>query len=155
MRVRRPGRKRNGATLIEAAIVLFTFLVLIMGTMDLAMYQLRANIISEAARQGARMAIIHGNVSPRPAGDASWGPTQVGPVSATDNSAPVQAIKPFLYGLDPSSVTVTFTWLDGSNDPYFQNRVKVTLDASYAPMMAFVLRGSIPIHSTAVMPIAH
>jgi Flp pilus assembly protein TadG len=140
---------------VESAIILFTFLVIVMGMIDLAMYQLRANMLTEACRQGVRAAIVHGSISPRPAGDTSWGPTQIGPVNGNDGSAAVQAIKPFLYGIDPTSVTITITWPDAGNDPTNGNRVNVAIDGSYSPMITFVFSGSIPIHATSMMPIAH
>lgn len=135
--------------------MLFTFLLLILGMIDLTLYQLRANILAEAARQGARLAIIHGSISPRPSGVASWGPAKVGPSHADSGAAPIQAIKQFLYGIDPSTVTVTYTWLDAGNDPQSQNRVQVEVDGSYRPMMTFLFTGSIPIKSTSTMVIAH
>ena len=155
MRLRSLKSRRRGATVVETAIILFTFLVIVMGMIDLGMYQLRANLLTEACRQGVRAAIVHGSISPRPTSDTSWGPKQIGPVKGNDPSAAVQAIQPFLYGIDPSTVTITITWPDGGNDPTADNRVKVAIDGSYSPMMTFIVNGSIPIHATSMMPIAH
>ena len=147
--------RRRGGTVVEAAIVLTVFLTLVLGMIDLAMYLTRANIIAEAARQGTRQAIVHGSISPRPTQMAAWGPTTIGPVNANDSSAIVQAIKPYLYGLDPTTVFITASWPDGGNDPNSDNRVRVKVETTYRPMITFLFSGSLPISATSTMVIVH
>src|SRR5262245_26201074 len=55
---------RRGAVLAEAAIVIFVFLILVFGMMDLGIGVARNNALSQAARQGVRQAIVHGRLAP-------------------------------------------------------------------------------------------
>src|SRR5262245_23946616 len=91
--------KRRGATLVEGAVVLLAFLLLILGVIDLGVGVLRYHVVAQAARAGARQAIVHGNQSPR--ATSSWGPGTV-TVKGDDTSSEVSnAVRPYLTGLNP------------------------------------------------------
>jgi Flp pilus assembly protein TadG len=147
---RAENRKRRGATLVESVITLTVFLVLILGMIDLGLGLFRFIILTEAARQGARQAIVHGSNASSAQG--TWGPTTYSQ-PATDTGAIAQAIKPYLTGLDPSQVTITVTWLDGGTSE--GNRVQVTVAYTYQPMTTFAISGTLPLSSSSTMPIAH
>ena len=91
-------RLRRGATAIELAIVLTLFLTLVFGMLDLGIAVFRYHIVCEAARQGARQAIVHGKLSDKL---GTWGPA---PLSLTGHgceslgirhSAAANGIRPF------------------------------------------------------------
>jgi TadE-like protein len=143
---------RRGVTTVEAALVFLTFLILVLGMLDLGLAVFRNHLVCEAARQGARQAIVHGSLVPSAMG--VWGPDPVGPVPATDPQALAQAVQPFLADFDPGTVTVQARWLDGGNAP--GQRVQVTVDATY-PLLLPSLVGvpSLSLHASSTMAIAH
>ncbi len=143
-------RRRKGATLVEAALVLPVFLMLIVGMIDLGLGVLQAHVLSTAARQAARQAIVRGGLA---SGLGSWGPGEYGPVSLADSGAIAQAIRSYVPGIDPSTVTVDVQWLDGSNQP--ESRVRVTLTHAYQPITTYVVSGTIPLTASSTMRIAH
>lgn len=56
---RRPVRREGGAALIEFAITFVLFLLVVLGTMELALTYFAWNKVSEAARDGARYLIVN------------------------------------------------------------------------------------------------
>ena len=98
IRRRRGHPSRNGVTMVEMAIVLMVFLTLVLGMLDLGIAVFRHHVIAEAARQGARQAIVHGSLADKL---GPWGPdTFSGP--ADTSSSLVDAIRPCLAGMDPA-----------------------------------------------------
>ena len=75
--------------MVETAIVLSVYLMLILGTFDLGTATYRYNTLSQAARQGARQAIVHGSLA-SPAMTV-WGPSTYN-CTAGDGSAYAQAV---------------------------------------------------------------
>jgi Flp pilus assembly protein TadG len=192
MQLRHARRNRRGAALVETAVVLSVFLGLVFGMLDLGLAVFRRHIICEAARQGARIAAVHGYLAPTN-GYAmnAWGPI---PQDASSNngalaqflytnatgtpypSYSVQAdnssddlansIRPYLPGLDPSTVTINIQWLDGNND--LGNRVMVTVSTNYnifislGTVISLLTRtnstqgnNSTPLSASSTMTIAH
>jgi hypothetical protein len=165
MRFQRKKPDRRGVTLVEAAIVLLVFLMLVLGMLDLGLGVLQYNSVSHAARQGARQAIVHGWMAPTkpPWYGGPWGPpgSYPGANPYTVNGANssdwiVKALQDggALAGLDPNTVTIQVQWPDGSNNP--DNRVSVTVSSSYSPIMTWIF-GNHPItlSATSTMLIAH
>ena len=144
-------RCRRGASLVEAGIILSVFLTFVLGTLDFALGVFKYNIASGAARQGARLASVHGSLAPSSMGQ--WGPAAYSG-KGNDTNAIAQAIKPTLVGLDSSKVTIQVQWLDGSND--FEKRVRVTVTTPYKPIMTSIF-GNVTFNLTATstVPIAH
>ncbi len=64
MRRRTLMMRRRGASMVEAAIILPVFLTLILGMLDLSTGVFRHQLVSQAARQGVRRAIVHGKLAP-------------------------------------------------------------------------------------------
>jgi Flp pilus assembly protein TadG len=164
-------RDRRGAALVEAAVMSSLFLSLVFGMLDLGGALFRKHITCEAARQGARAAIVHGYFSSRNSTMDSWGPTPpYYPVLtsrslyASSASYTVQAdsasdelaltIRPYLAGLDPSTVTIQIQWPDGNND--LGNRVSVTVRTSYQTITLFSFSNlPITLVASSTMTIAH
>ncbi|MCI0456602.1 MAG: pilus assembly protein [Gemmataceae bacterium] len=148
MRQLRPVRRR-GATLVEGAIVLSAFLLLILGVIDLGMGVLRYHVVAQAARAGARQAIVHGNQTPR--ATSSWGPSTI-TVKGDDTSSEVSnAIRPYLTGLNPANVDIKVEWPAGTND--MDAPVRVTVTTSHQPMLLFDI-AAIPLTASSTMRIA-
>ena len=75
MRRTAAGHKRRGTALVEAAIVTSVFVALVFGMIDLGIALFQKHVASEAARQGARNAIVHGYLAPSDSTMNAWGPT--------------------------------------------------------------------------------
>ena len=145
--------------------------MLVFGMLDLAIVLFRKHVVSEGARQGARIAIVHGYLAPNSSTANAWGPTppycpplpaqslysgatsyEVGADQADDEFA--GAIRPYLAGLDPSTVTLGIAWPDGNNEP--GNRVTVTVSVPYQHIVPFVFdRAPITLGASSTMTIVH
>jgi Flp pilus assembly protein TadG len=152
----RQGRgKRRGGTLVESTFTTLAFMALLLGTVDMGVGIMRMHIVSEAARQGARKAIVQGdkNYTPSKFNGGAWGPS-----AFTDNgnsSSPiVTTIKPYLTGLDPSQVTINVTWPDGNNN--LESRVTYQVSTTWSPMITWVFGSpTYTLTGTSTMQIAH
>jgi Flp pilus assembly protein TadG len=144
--------------MIEAALIILLFITIILSMIDLGVAVLRYNLLSEAARQGARQAIVHGNLAPSNWNGGPWSPKSGYPgvnpykVSASSSSdAIASGIRAYLPTIDPSKVNITVQWPDG--DILLNQRVQVTLTYTYQPMTTFFV--PITLTATSTMPIAH
>ena len=143
---------RRGATAVETAIVMLVLLTLVFGMLDLGVAIFRHHNLAQAARQGARKAIVHGNLSSQL---GAWGPETV-TCKASDPSPIAEAIRPFLVSLDLSKVDIVVEWLDGGNDGMSGHRVQVRVSAPYKPIMTFIFGNpSFTLRAESTMPIAH
>lgn len=137
--------------MVETAIISSVFLLLILGTFDLGLATYRFNTLSQAARQGARKAIVRGKLAP-PAMTA-WGPATYNG-TAGDGSVYAQAVSPMLVGFVLNDVTIKVEWPDGDNA--LQQRVRYTVTTTYRPLLTSVFSNSSYTQSAAsTMPIAH
>src|SRR4051812_15031852 len=95
--------QRRGASILESALTLPVFLILVLGTLDLGMGVFRQHTISAAARSGARLAIVHGYNAPDPTGSWSgpWG-SQTIDVPLSDSNVPIAVeLRPLLVASNP------------------------------------------------------
>src|SRR4051812_48740135 len=130
-------RRRRGASMVEAVITTTALTTLMLGMVDMGVGIFRMHILSEAARQGARQAAVHGaEADPNPPHSGrlgSWGPTTVGPLAGNSGDSKVAGMLPYLSGLDLSTVNVTFQWPDNNNN--IESRVQVTVTTTWSPML--------------------
>ncbi len=135
-------RARRGAAVTEMAVILPVLLLFVLGIIDFAQIMYAYGAVSEAARVGARYAIVHGAASSAP----------VGP---TANDATVQAeVQAAALALNTANLTVASNWAQGSNEP----NCPVTVTATYScPLTAGKLIGwnSITVSGTTTMIITH
>jgi hypothetical protein len=166
-----PRSRRRGATLVEAAVSISLFLTLVVGMLDLGITLFRRHVLSQAARQGARIAIVHGYLAPNHSAADSWGPTPsyfpalgsrslyadaaYQEVRADDpNDALAAAIRPYLPGIDPSTVTLQIAWPEGDNDVGNRVTVTVTAPASHVLRMFATGPGAV-LGASSTMTIVH
>jgi Flp pilus assembly protein TadG len=101
------GRKRvclsgeEGQTVVESAFSLLILLMTVLGIMDLGLALYSYDFVADAAREGARYAVVHGS-------------TCVGCV-ATQSSVETYVKSLGLGGIRSSDLTVTATWPDTSS----------------------------------------
>jgi hypothetical protein len=162
--------KRPGTSMAEAVVILIVFLILIVGTFDIGTAVFQNNLLSAAARNAARLAIVKGAKSPPANGGWSgrWGPW-TGTIYPRSNPYTVQASKstdpiaratlPYLSGMDPRAVTINVQWLDAnnsvSNDRTKVIKVRVTVYTPYQPLSTFFVSTAIPLSASSTMLISH
>lgn len=142
---------RDGATMVECAIVLPVLLLALFALLDLGLATTRYNALSESARQIARSAIIHGSLAPPEVG--TWGPTQfVG--TANDSSTIVQSVHGLLPTMPATLVNIQVTWPDNDNGP--RDRVRVQVSYTHHPLVPGLTGwGPIDLQSVATMHIVN
>src|SRR4051794_35321889 len=91
---------RRGAAMIETAFILIPLLIMTVGLLDFAVGVYRYHILSEAARQLARNAIVHGQYADRL---GQWGPTTYTAAADASNTI-ANTVRPYLVGIDPAAV---------------------------------------------------
>ncbi len=154
MRLSRQSRRRPGAVSIEAVVIFLVFMTLCLGMLDLGIGVFQYHVVSEAARQGARQAIVHGQMAPTGWNGGSWGPTTINEKANATGIPLVTAIQPYLVGIDLSQATIKAQWLDGGNAP--DQRVSVTVTSTYQPCITFIFGDTTySLSATSTMPIAH
>ena len=143
--------RRRGVAATELAIVILVFLTLIFGMIELAIVVFQYHVVSQGARQIARLAIVRGELAPPEL--TAWGPTTK-TVAADDTTDEVAlAGKGYLTGLDLSVTTIEVEWIDGSIA--LEKRVQITVTTTHQAILSFPLSGSWTLSGRSIMPIAH
>jgi hypothetical protein len=121
----------------------FPVVVLVMlATFDLAQLVYSYGAVAEASRCGARYAIVHGSMAGSP----------VGPTA--NNATVASVVKANAPALDPTRLTVTSSWGNGTNAA--SNPVTVTV--SYQcnlPASGLLGLGNVTVSSSTTMTITH
>jgi hypothetical protein len=120
---------------LELAIVLVVFILLTFGMFDLGLGVFHYHVLTNAARQAARRAIVHGanaNVL------GVWNPgsnasqlTDVKRDGTTINFD--KEIQDLLILCDLEHTTITLEWIDGNNAA--GSRVRATITSPYQPLV--------------------
>jgi Flp pilus assembly protein TadG len=105
--VRRGGS--GGQALAEFALVAPIFFLVLFGIIDFGRYVYYVQILNNAAREGARYAIVHGSNSLNPSGPPASGTTSSDPTG----TKVVAVVQNFAVGVigDTSVLTITPQWL--------------------------------------------
>jgi Flp pilus assembly protein TadG len=157
--------ERRGAVTAEAAIVIPVFLLMVLGTIDLGLGVSRYSLLSQAARQGARQAQVHGQLAAAGWNGGRWGPATIDqPLTATGVSA-VEAVRPTLATCPAADTRVKYEWLDGqlvngvatgSASDEAGSRVRVTVTSTYQPITTYILGGAtITLRASSTVLISH
>ena len=120
-RVTRDGER--GQAIVEFALILPVFLLLVFGFIDSARAVFQYITLADAAREGTRYAIVHGGASTSPSG-----PT------ANDAALQTQVLR---YTIGVPNVTVASTWPDGTNTR--GSTVSVVVTAPFVPLPSQLL----------------
>jgi Flp pilus assembly protein TadG len=112
MRAMERWREDRGSSLIEFALISFMFIILLAGVVEMGRMVLVYTTIANAARAGARYAIVHGGDRTGP------GATGVNAASGPGNVTNVQTVvKNFASAglLNTSALTITVSYPNGNN----------------------------------------
>jgi Flp pilus assembly protein TadG len=140
---RRPlrcNKSQAGGATIELAISLVILLTMTFGVIEVGHGFYAYSSVANAARDGARFAIVRGSAC------TSW--ATACPASATDVQNFIQSNTP--PGIDPSRLTVTTTWIP-NNKP--GSAVKVAVQYRFRFTMAFITVSDATITSSSQMVI--
>jgi len=145
-------RSRQGATLVETAIVLSVFITLVLGMVDLGYGVFKQHVLSQAARQLARKAIVRGELAQR---FNVWGPEEIDMTADVEHEV-ISSVSDKLVGWNLDEVNVNVSWPDGGNDPRNGDRIHVDISAPFRPTMTFILGNpSITLRGKSTMYVAH
>ncbi len=134
------------------AIVLSVFITLILGMVDLGYGVFKQHVLTQAARQLARRAVVHGQLADRL---QVWGPEEID-MRADGEHVIIESLADKLVGWDLTDVNVQVSWPDGDNDPRTGDRVRVQLTAPYQPTMTFIFGNpTFSLYADSTMYIAH
>jgi Flp pilus assembly protein TadG len=144
-----PRRRRRGAAMIEAALVLPVVLMFLFGILEYGRYILMMQVLTNAAREGAHYALTHTN------------PITIAGVTAGNANSDVTAvINKALAGQSLSGQTVSFYTSDtlGNNLGTWTNAqsgqsICVRITGNYPVIIANILRlpATIPVVAQCVM----
>lgn len=112
------GRDRSGAAAVEFAITTMTFLILVMGMVDLGRMFSAQHALDLGVIKAVRYAVVHGANASVPSSSSNTTAVQ---------SAFTAAVTPVLGATAAQSCTVSVTYASSSNAPGSQ----VTVQASY------------------------
>lgn len=134
MKLRFPGLRtpEGGQSLVEFALVLPIFMVLVLGLFDGARAVWNYNTLAEATREGTRYAIVN---------------------SSADSADIEDVVLDHASGLKQSGLTVTVT--PGAAPRDVGSTVEVRAEYDFAPLFAIVGLPSITMSSTSRMTIQH
>ena len=104
-RRRRPPTHRNGQALVEFAMIAPVFFLLVFAIIDFGRYVYYVQILNNAAREGARYAIVHGSRSLNPSG-----PPSPSDPSGDNVKAVVRDYSIGVTGSVPADFLVTVRW---------------------------------------------
>jgi Flp pilus assembly protein TadG len=110
---------RRGATLVEAALILLMFMMIVIGTMEFGRIVWIYDTISYVAREGSRYASVRGSAAP---------------ATATEQDIR-QAVLREAIGLDPAALTVAVAW-NPNKDP--TSTVSVTVAYSVTSLVPWI-----------------
>jgi Flp pilus assembly protein TadG len=136
---------RTGASTVEAAFTLIVFLMLVLGVLDLGIGVLRYHMACDAARIGARQAIVHGSQADKL---GSWD-------SGSAQSNITSSVASFLNagGVASGNYTVDVSYSPDNNPG---SAVTVTVTIPYTPLMTFIFGNpTINLTGSSRMYIAH
>jgi Flp pilus assembly protein TadG len=119
--------------LVECALCLTIFLMILFGSIDFGRMVFAYNFCSYAAREATRYAIVRGTVN------------------ATTSSAITSFVKHEAAGLDGSAITVTSTW---TPDHTPGSTIQVKVSYTFKPIAPYMPAGTFTLSSTSKMLIS-
>ena len=122
---------RRGSTMLEGALVMTTFVILLVGAMDFGRLGFAYSSVTYAAHQAARFAATNGSSSGHAASAAT--------IQANADSN--------LIGLNAGTLTVSVTWTPNNNPG---SQVQVAVSYGFQPLVVPISSKTLTLKSTAV-----
>ena len=129
MKIKRAQAGEDGQATVEFALTVVFLMFLIVVIIEMSMLLYTYSVVADAAKEGVRYAVVHGNHNSSPAGPGSS--------AAIDGAVGTGVVKTYAQFSfhDTSTMTVTVTYPDTANPPANQspNRVQVKVSYPYQP----------------------
>lgn len=124
-------RQEEGSAIIEFSLIAIAFIFLLLGVVEMGRMVLVYTTVANAARAGARYAIVHGNDRTGAGADGPSGPTDVaaGQVKTVVQNFASAGL------LTTGNLTITVGYPDTTNGP--GSRVSVTVSYPYDPLIPY------------------
>ncbi len=150
----RAKHNRRGGAVLELSFSLLLFLTLTLGAFDLGVGVFRNHVLSQAARQVARRAAVHGELA---TALGPWGPAQID-VLGNASGIPIvdgaDSVQGMLVGCDLSQTQIRIDWLEGNNK--VDSRVRATVTTPYQPALSFIFgNNQSTLSASSTMRISH
>lgn len=122
-------KSEDGQATVEFALTIVFVMFLIVGIIEMSMLLYTYSVVADAAKEGVRYAVVHGNHNSSPSG-----PGSTSAIDGTVGTGVVKTYAQFSFH-DTSTMTVTVTYPDTASPPANQspNRVQVKVTYPYQP----------------------
>lgn len=157
VRPRRHSQRRQiGQALVEFAVIIPIFLTLMYAVIEFGRFIYMVQILNNAAREGARYAIVHGEASFCPSGPVADA-TKACDIAGANVKAMVRG---FAIGVDPSSISFPTldsapqsAWIDGTGCRGC--RVTIEVSMPFSTLVPIVPLPTVTVKGTATLVINH
>lgn len=122
-------RKEEGQNLVEFSLVAVMFIIVLLGVVEMGRMVLVYNALANAAKAGARYAIVHGADRTGSGYDGPSLPGSSGQVVTVTKDYAAAGL------LDSDNVTVSVDYPDGNANP--GSRVTVSANYTYDPLVGY------------------
>jgi hypothetical protein len=126
VRARRESHRRRGQAVAEFAIAAPIFFLILFAIIDFGRYVYYVQVLNNAAREGARYAIVHGADSLSP----------TGPPDDPSGADVIDVVRDHAVGVigieDASVLAITLTWGTPPATPDNDRGTKITVEVTYA-----------------------
>jgi Flp pilus assembly protein TadG len=152
--------RRRGAAVVEVAAVISVFLLLLFGIFEYGRYMMIRNVYEEAAREGARWAVVNTynvaagskiEVQSRVAGFMTGTATQVGASVVYDGglTTQVQGLSVDVYQINPVTGANMGPWTSAP----FSSTIAVQVTGTFRSVLPnfLLMQSTIPINVIAIM----
>jgi hypothetical protein len=152
-------RRGRGQALVEFAIVAPIFFLLLFSIIEFGRYVYTVQVLNNAAREGARYAIVHGAQSLSPTGPLPGGATSPDPTG----DAVRAKVRAFAVGVPATNITFPNTGcVNGeTSGPCWQpdngrgSTIEVTVQASFTTLIPLVPLPTITVEGASTLVINH
>ena len=128
--------RQRGSTLVEFSLVSLLLFSVVLATIEFNRMILVYTAVANAARAGARYAVVHGSSRSTGTGvDNASGP------SSTNTTQVKTVVKNYANSgtINPTNLVINVTYPDGSNDPGSRVRVAVTYPYDFIAWLSLPL----------------
>ena len=131
-------RYERGSTVVEMAMAASVFFVLIFGIIEFGRLLYTHNALTDAARRGARYAVLHPEDAPCVPNVVVYGESHIDPDTCIPNGPPL------INGLSDANVAVTYEGADLDGDPASPNPWGTNLGTATVSIENYTFDLSIP-----------
>lgn len=131
-------RGERGSTVVEVAMAAAVFFVMIFGIIEFGRLLYTHNALTDAARRGARYAVLHREDAPCVEEVVVYGEGHINPITCAPTGAPL------INGLTTTNVVVTYTGADLDGNPDSPNPWGTNLGTATVTIENYTFDLSIP-----------